>query len=347
MEPEGLKVYNDFLDYDEFILSEKFSKRPNDYYPIPTNMSFLVKSFDAIQENHNNHISIKSGEVSPAKKEAREWGDDVNILAITKCLLRLHGQGPALEDDYRVLEYSLDPNTLVTLSGNVRYKWKYELIKSDEFTTPQYIMIRKRLLPGLPIKGLTIIENFITPEEESAMINRAKEDDSPKSYQSAAHISMNPADNEKRMFHAVYYDDSEKDKDKREDEIGPLPPPMRKIADRLGEHFGTTFNHLILNIYPATGVVPHIDSMYTGNYIGAIMLITSSTYVMIGPFGEKIPYMIPRRALVMMTGESRFQWKHGVPPPMGPVRSSAIFRRKIGHWWGPHSSNNAFEEYTI
>ena len=348
---EGLRVIKNFYKNVGIFLDVEPTRQRYDvtcqykeYVPIPEGISGLIRRFDELQENHINHVATfrypKGLPIDP-KVESKEWGDDVNIIFLQPCTLVMHGEGPGLKDDYHTHKFDIGINDLVILSGESRYSWKYELLPNDNHL--EFIMLRKKIVKGLPIKGLMIFPNFITVEEEKNLIMQAKVLAADNSYIKSSVLSKDKKDDGILMYHGCFQDNVAEDKDKRKNIIGPIAPLMRKIADRIEEKLGTTINHLIFNIYQKTKVSPHIDSVDFGNYIASVVLLEDAPYYLYNAHGDQVLEIVPRYALVVMSGESRYQWKHAVPPPKGPWRSSAIYRKKIGYWGNTKNSPHEFD----
>ena len=348
---EGLRIIENFykntgifLDIEPTLQRYDVTCQYKEYFPVPVGISGLVKRFDELQENHINHVSTfryPMGLPIDPRVDPKEWGDDTNIIILQPCTLVMHGEGPGLRDDYHTHTFDLGMNDLVILSGEARYSWKYELLPNGNHL--EFIMLRKKMIAGAPIKGLMVYPNFITAEDEKNLILQARTLATDNSYIKSSILSKDDKDDGITMFHGCFQDNLDEDKDKRVNVIGAMYPLTRKIADRIEEKLGTIINHLIFNIYQKTKVAPHIDSVDFGNFIASIILLEDAPYYLFNAFGDQILEIVPRFALVVMSSESRYQWKHAVPPPKGPWRSSAIFRKKIGYWGNTKISPHNFE----
>jgi len=72
---------------------------------------------------------------------------------------------------------------------------------------------------------------------------------------------------------------------------------------------------LAINGYrPGEGLIPHIDkSQDYGDEVIGISLGSDIIMDLVGPKGEKIPILLPRRSLYILQGEARYVWKYGIP----------------------------------
>jgi alkylated DNA repair dioxygenase AlkB len=109
--------------------------------------------------------------------------------------------------------------------------------------------------------------------------------------------------------------------------LGPLPDWVAALAGRLhAEGFAPKrLDQLIVNEYqPGQGIASHVDCIPCfGNTILSLSLGSPCVMVLTEILTEvQIPLLMEPCSLVSMTGESRYQWKHGIPA------------RKIDHFQG-------------
>lgn len=154
------------------------------------------------------------------------------------------------------------------------------------------------------IDGLTYLENFISEELESRLVEQ---------------IDQSPwlSDLKRRVQHYGYKYDY---KARAVDEsmfIGPLPEWANDLGKRLVDQrlFPYQPDQLIINEYePGQGISAHVDcepcfkdsiaSITLGS--GCMMDFTSVSS------GEKRSMFLLPRSIVVLTGESRYQWRHAI-----------------------------------
>lgn len=74
------------------------------------------------------------------------------------------------------------------------------------------------------------------------------------------------------------------------------------------------FNQVIVNHYaPGQGIAPHIDSEEQfGDTIATLSLGSACVMDLISSKRKKISVLLPRRSLLILEGEARYEWKHGI-----------------------------------
>ncbi|XP_078078169.1 tRNA (carboxymethyluridine(34)-5-O)-methyltransferase ALKBH8 isoform X2 [Mustelus asterias] len=165
---------------------------------------------------------------------------------------------------------------------------------------------------SLPL-GLLVVEDMISPEYEKRLLAFA--DESPNTAMENAQKSLK----HRRVKHYGYefrYDNNKVDKDK------PLPGGLPEICDEFldqcMEKGYAKFkpDQLTINQYePGQGIPPHIDT-HSPFEDGIICLSLGAETVMDfkHPNGHNVAVMLPRRSLLVMSGESRYLWSHGITP---------------------------------
>jgi len=100
--------------------------------------------------------------------------------------------------------------------------------------------------------------------------------------------------------------------------IGKLPVWANEIAERLKKdgYFKLNPDQVIVNEYmPGQGITAHIDcEPCFENTIVSLSLASDTTMVFTNEaIDEKIPIILRKRSLVVLKGESRYDWKHSIP----------------------------------
>ncbi|XP_069496773.1 alkylated DNA repair protein alkB homolog 8 isoform X2 [Ambystoma mexicanum] len=166
--------------------------------------------------------------------------------------------------------------------------------------------------PPLP-PGLIVIEDFVTADMEESLLQSI--DWSTDKENETAEKSLK----HRRVKHYGFefrYDNNNVDKDK------PLPGGFPEICstvlDKVLAQGLLQFrpDQLTVNQYePGQGIPPHIDT-HSAFEDGLASLSLGAQIVMDfkHPDGRIAAVMLPRRSLLVMTGESRYLWSHGITP---------------------------------
>ena len=116
--------------------------------------------------------------------------------------------------------------------------------------------------------------------------------------------------------------------------LGPLPECFARETKRLVERglYQVLPDQMIVNQYtPGQGINPHIDKKHCfDGVVGSLAL--GSTCIMQfrhwDPPYEFLDVFFARRMAVVLTGESRYNWTHGIVPNTEDVWQGATYRRK-------------------
>ncbi|XP_040832817.1 alkylated DNA repair protein alkB homolog 8 [Ochotona curzoniae] len=161
--------------------------------------------------------------------------------------------------------------------------------------------------------GLMVIEEIISSEEEKMLlesINWTEDTESHNIQKSLKHRRV------KHFGYEFHYENNNVDKEK------PLPGGLPDICDRFLEkwlkegYIKHKPDQLTINQYqPGHGIPVHVDT-HSAFEDEIISLSLGSEIVMDfkHPDGVAVAVMLPRRSLLVMTGESRYLWTHGITP---------------------------------
>lgn len=99
--------------------------------------------------------------------------------------------------------------------------------------------------------------------------------------------------------------------------IGDLPIWATALARRLYQdgHLESTPNQLVANEYqPGTGIFDHLDQSVFGEVVISISLGSTCTmrFTRSDPEASYELFLEPR-SLLVLSGEARWRWKHGIP----------------------------------
>lgn len=154
----------------------------------------------------------------------------------------------------------------------------------------------------LKIEGLTLIEDFISPEEEQLLINLIDK--------SAWNLTLS-----RRTQHYGYeYSYTKTSLAPAE----PIPELMQFLIEKINSVFKLTqpINQCIVNEYmPGQGIAAHTDSNVFGNTVISISL--SSNVIMEFAKATKAPdkreHLLKRRSCLILQGDARYKWRHSIP----------------------------------
>ncbi|XP_025054029.1 alkylated DNA repair protein alkB homolog 8 [Alligator sinensis] len=165
---------------------------------------------------------------------------------------------------------------------------------------------------NLPL-GLKVVDELVSPEEETMMLESISwtEDEVIQNAQKSL--------KHRRVKHFGYefrYDNNNVDKDK------PLPGGIPEICNMLLEkclrqgYIKHKPDQLTVNQYePGQGIPPHIDTHSA--FEDEILSLSLGAEIVMDfkhPDGCTVAVMLPRRSLLVMAGESRYLWSHGITP---------------------------------
>ncbi|KAG5337840.1 ALKB8 protein, partial [Acromyrmex heyeri] len=183
--------------------------------------------------------------------------------------------------------------------------------------------------PAFP-PGLTLMENFITEEQEKILLGTLNWDkcknvidlqsinwDEYASTLATVWSQLKYRD-VKHFGYEFEYDTNLVNLNKP---IEPIPQEykfLQTLFDKHGHKY--TYDQLTINRYlPGQGIPPHIDthSVFEDTILS---LSLGSTWVMnFKKEDQKIDVLLPARSLLIMTGEARYAWTHGICPRYSDV----------------------------
>ncbi|KAM4827852.1 tRNA (carboxymethyluridine(34)-5-O)-methyltransferase ALKBH8 [Thomomys bottae] len=184
------------------------------------------------------------------------------------------------------------------------------------------------VLHDLP-PGLLVVEEIISSEDEKMLlesVNWAEDADSKHCQKFLKHRRV------KHFGYEFHYENNNVDKDK------PLPGGLPDICEHLLEkwlkegYIKHKPDQLTINQYePGHGIPAHIDT-HSAFEDEIVSLSLGSEIVMDfkHPDGVTVQVMLPRRSLLVMTGECRYLWTHGITPrKFDTVQASEHYRSGI------------------
>jgi alkylated DNA repair dioxygenase AlkB len=171
------------------------------------------------------------------------------------------------------------------------------------------------------IVGLSYIPNFITKADEKNLLN-------------AINAQAWLADIKRRVQHYGYKYDYKARSIDYSMYLGALPSWALPIANRLYDekHIDVVPDQLIINEYiPGQGIANHIDcEPCFGETIISISLGSLCVMDFINPSSkQKIEIMLEPRSLVVINGDARHKWTHGISQRKTDVFNGTKFERSL------------------
>ena len=169
------------------------------------------------------------------------------------------------------------------------------------------------------IEGLTYIPDFITREEERALISSI--DEQPW---------LN--DLKRRVQHYGYRYDYKARTVTGDAYLGPLPDWLQPLAQRLYKDgpFPAVPDQAIVNEYlPGQGISAHIDCVPCfADTIASLSLGSPTIMQFTHPHtGEKRDLLLKERSLIVLSAEARYEWTHAIPARKSDIISGIKVNR--------------------
>eukprot|EP01127_Copromyxa_protea_P019331 TRINITY_DN623_c0_g2_i1.p1 TRINITY_DN623_c0_g2~~TRINITY_DN623_c0_g2_i1.p1 ORF type:complete len:593 (-),score=135.34 TRINITY_DN623_c0_g2_i1:13-1680(-) len=199
--------------------------------------------------------------------------------------------------------------------------------KSPEpFLKPMMIYYSKHAPPedresSTQVLGLHLIEDFITPEEETDLLN----------YIEASEGEWETL-NKRLVKHWGYTFDYVKNTVDRDSKNDNFPPIFQQIREKMKSLDFLPFqpDQITVNVYePGAGIPQHVET-HSAFEDGLVSLSLASQVVMDlkHPDGTIANVPLPPRSILVLTGESRFLWSHGINARKTDTIGNSIIERK-------------------
>ncbi|XP_055856465.1 alkylated DNA repair protein alkB homolog 8 isoform X2 [Episyrphus balteatus] len=159
--------------------------------------------------------------------------------------------------------------------------------------------------------GTILIENFVTPDEESVLLASINNDSPIVVVGSLKNRSV------KHFGYEFLYGSNLVDPSK------PLETKIPKECDILWERLGQkqpslkSFkpDQLTVNQYmPGHGIPPHVDTHSAFDDPILSLSLESDVVMDFRKNGQRVSVLLPQRSLLIMSGECRYDWTHGITP---------------------------------
>lgn len=170
------------------------------------------------------------------------------------------------------------------------------------------------------IPGLKLIEDFISLEEEMELVTN---------------IDLYPEkwldDLKRRVQHYGFRYNYTSKSLSLEDKLGPMPDWLVKISQKVAKNrFINKPEQVIINEYKfGQGIGLHVDRVdMFGPTIASLSLLApcEMKFVKRALSAEKEKLTLPQRSLLVLEGEARYDWAHGISGVKSDCRILIIFR---------------------
>ena len=157
------------------------------------------------------------------------------------------------------------------------------------------------------ISGLQFMEGFLTPEQQDYCVKRVD-----------AAVDQWRNDLSRRVQHYGWRYDYKARAITPDMHIGALPDWLADIAQQLYDEtglFDRVSEQVIVNEYlPGQGIAMHIDHRGFGPTVCTISLLDDWEMDFSENWRNKAPALLQRGSCVLLTGEARSTWQHGIAP---------------------------------
>jgi alkylated DNA repair dioxygenase AlkB len=166
--------------------------------------------------------------------------------------------------------------------------------------------------------GLIVVPEAISQEEQASLIKDIVQKG-----------KWNNALKRRTQHYGYRYDYRAKNISKS-DFLGPFPEWLQNLSNKLQLQLSFIPEQAIINEYSVgQEITPHIDAPHLFGPIVASLSLCSNSKMIFEKRGSPVSVVeLPARSLVILTGESRSNWFHSIPP-VKEYRLSVTFRTVI------------------
>ena len=170
----------------------------------------------------------------------------------------------------------------------------------------------------MKIQGLTYLPNYISSEEETQLLEM---------------IDNQPwlDDLKRRVQHYGYKYDYKARRININMKVGDLPDWLAQIGAKLHAegYFKEQPDQVIINEYePGQGIAAHIDCEPCFEDTIVSLSLLSATTMNFSKENNSIPIVLEARSVVILQGESRYEWKHSIATRQSDKIDNQIIKRK-------------------
>lgn len=179
--------------------------------------------------------------------------------------------------------------------------------------------------------GLKLIENIITEEEEQVLLNTIDWNDQEPTSSDLRHRKV------KHYGYEFQYDSNKVDSNSP---IRGIPKEYAFLQTLFKKHHPVEYEYdqLTINHYlPGQGIPPHIDthSVFEDSILS--LSLGSACVMDFRKEDEKVSIYLPQRSVLILAGEARYAWSHGICP-----RRNDILKGDAGVTTQPRSTRVSF-----
>ena len=171
------------------------------------------------------------------------------------------------------------------------------------------------------IPGLKFMEAFLTPEQQDYCVQRVD-----------AAVDQWRNDLSRRVQHYGWRYDYKVRAITPDMHIGALPDWLADLAQKLYDEtglFDRVPEQVIVNEYlPGQGIATHIDHPGFGPTVCTISLLDDWEMDFSENWRDKSPALLQRGSCVLLTGEARSVWQHGIAPRKSEAMEQGRRKRK-------------------
>lgn len=159
----------------------------------------------------------------------------------------------------------------------------------------------------MAVPGLKFLEGFLTPEHQDYCVKRVD-----------AAVEQWRSDLSRRVQHYGWRYDYKARAITPDMHIGALPDWLDDLAQKLYDEtglFDRAPEQVIVNEYlPGQGIATHIDHPGFGPTVCTISLLDDWEMDFSENWRDKSPALLQRGSCVLLTGDARSVWQHGIAP---------------------------------
>lgn len=155
--------------------------------------------------------------------------------------------------------------------------------------------------------GLSLIENFITKEQEETLLRTLDWDECESVSSQLKH---------REVKHFGYEFEYGKNIVNPDNPIAPIPQDYKFLQTLFNKYnHKYTYDQLTINKYlPGQGIPSHIDTHSVFEDTILSLSLGSACIMNFKKEHQNINVLLPARSLLIMTGEARYTWTHGICP---------------------------------
>lgn len=173
--------------------------------------------------------------------------------------------------------------------------------------------------PRLLVPGLVLVKDFISKEEEEQLTQAVEEREWDLDL--------------KRKVQQYGYRFEHNAQNLRGGYLGPLPDFAQQVTARLVSTGLMPYepDQMIINHYtPGQGIHPHVDKTHCFEGVVGSLGLGSSCIMEFKHIetGRRVDVFFERRTALMLTGEARYGWTHGISAVVSDTWKGVQFKRK-------------------